>query len=59
MAKFLEGNVAGLTPDSLQKMWHDRFDVKLCLDDYIFTVDRDVRLVWLPDPAGDYDVSDD
>ena len=59
MAKFLEGNVAGLTPDSLQKMWHDRFDVKLCLDDYLYTVDGDVRLGWLPDPAGDYSVSDD
>ena len=59
LARFLEGNVTSLTPESLQRMWHDRFDIKLCLDDYIFTVDGDVRLAWLPDPAGDYDVFDD
>ena len=44
MAKFLEGNVASLTPDSLQKMCHDRFDVKLCLDDYLYTVEGEVWL---------------
>ena len=33
LAKFLEGNIAGLTPDSLQKRWHDMFDVKLCIDE--------------------------
>ena len=52
LARFLEGNVAGLTPVSLQKMWHDRFDIKLCLDDYLYTVDGDVRRGCLPDPAG-------
>ena len=59
LAKFLQGNVAGLTPDSLQKMWHDRFEDKLCLEDYLFTVDGDMQLGLLPDPAGDYAVSDD
>ena len=57
--KFLDGNVAGLTPDSLQKLWHDRFEVKLCLDTYMFTADGNVRLAWLPDLAWDYNVSDD
>ena len=51
--------VASLTPSSLQKMCHDRFDVILCLDEYVFTVDGEIRLSWLPDPSDVYGVSDD
>ena len=58
MVKFLQGNVASLTPDSLQKMWHDRYNVKLCLDEYLYTVDGVLRLSWLLDSTDFYGVSD-
>ena len=59
LAKFLEGNVAGLTETSLQRLWEDPAAGPRCFEDYCYG-DRSGYSLALPEfPVGEWQVSDD